>query len=305
MKVLIAEDDHENNLFLKNLLFRWGFDIVTAFNGVDAWRILQEEDAAQIAVLDWMMPGMDGLEVCGRIREREKGRDQYTYVIMLTGRSDKEDIVTGIDAGADEYIVKPFDKNELRARLQTGQRIIELQTALRVANKKLLIMSRLDPLTGVLNRSAILDDLDLAMYRSTRDKKSLSISLVDIDNLKEMNGRYGRSAGDQILQDSVRRINTCIRRTDCLGRFGGDELLVIMPGVDFVTGMASCHRIQNAISEKKIVIHEDSFPVTVSQSLAVWDGKASIEEFIASAEHALLVTKPHGRNRVEKADSCP
>lgn len=302
MKILIAEDNPSSNLLLKNLLFSWKFDIVTAFNGTEAWKILQEEDVPQIAILDWMMPGMDGLEVCGRIREWEKGRDQYTYIIMLTGRSDKKDIVTAIDAGADDYIVKPFDKKELRARLQTGQRIIELQMALRVANKKLLIMSRLDPLTGALNRSAILDDLDLAVYRSTREKKSLSISLVDIDNLKEMNERYGRSSGDQILQAIVRRINACIRRTDCLGRFGGDEFLVIMLGVDFDTAMTICHRIQNAFTEKKIVLNDHSFPVTVSQSLAVWDGKASIEKFIASAEHALLVTKIYGRNRVEKVE---
>lgn len=303
MKVLIAEDDPSANLLLKRLLFSWGFSIITAFDGTKAWEILQEEDVPQIAILDWMMPGMDGLEVCSRIREREKGREQYTYVIMLTGRSDKEDIVTGIDAGADDYIIKPFHKMELRARLQTGQRIIELQTACRTANKKLLIMSRLDPLTGALSRSAMLDDLDLAMYRSKRDKKSLSISLVDIDKLKEMNERHGRSAGDQILQDSVRKINACTRRTDCLGRFGGDELLVIMLGTDVDTGMTICHRIKKAIAEKKIVINDQSFPVTVSQSLAVWDGKASIEEFIASAEHALLVTKTHGRNRVTKADS--
>jgi two-component system cell cycle response regulator len=294
MKILIAEDDPTANLILKGMLLRWGFDVVTTFNGTDAWKILQEEDVPQLAIIDWVMPGMEGLEVCRRIREAEKGGDRYTYVVILTGRDTKEDIVAGIGAGADDYIVKPFDKEELKARLHGGQRIIELQTALRVANKKLLSMSRLDPLTGALSRTAILEDLDLAMYRSMRENKSLGISLVDIDNLKEMNERSGRGEGDRILQASVRSINACLRRSDTFGRYGKDEFLIILPGVDLDAGMSICHRIQNAIND-------DSFPVTVSQSLAFWDGKASSEELIALAEHTLQTTQSNGRNRIVKA----
>ncbi len=120
MKVLIAEDEPAGNLLLKSMVFRWGFDTVTVFDGADAWKRLQEEDAPQIVILDWVMPGMDGLEVCRSIREMEKRKDRYTYIIMLTGKGDNEDIVTGIDAGADDYIVKPFNHEELRARLRTG-----------------------------------------------------------------------------------------------------------------------------------------------------------------------------------------
>lgn len=299
MKVLIAEDEPTGNLILKSMVFRWGFDTVTVFDGDEAWKRLQEEDAPQIAILDWVMPGMDGLEVCRRIREMENGKDRYTYVIMLTGRGDTDDIVTGINAGADDYIVKPFNKEELRARLRTGQRNIELQMALRAANKKLQIMSRLDPLTGALSRSAILDDLDLAMYRSRREEKTLTIALIDIDDLKEMNERHGRSAGDKVLQESVRRISACLRRTDNFGRYGGDEFLVILLGANNGADMEICHRIQSVICEKEIVLLDHSIPVTVSQSLAVWDGEAGIEKFISSAEQTLLATKANGRNRVE------
>lgn len=299
MKVLIAEDAPTGNLILKSMVFRWGFDTVTVFDGDEAWKRLQEEDAPQIAILDWVMPGMDGLEVCRRIREMENGKDRYTYVIMLTGRGDTDDIVTGINAGADDYIVKPFNKEELRARLRTGQRNIELQMALRAANKKLQIMSRLDPLTGALSRSAILDDLDLAMYRSRREEKTLTIALIDIDDLKEMNERHGRSAGDKVLQESVRRISACLRRTDNFGRYGGDEFLVILLGANNGADMEICHRIQSVICEKEIVLLDHSIPVTVSQSLAVWDGEAGIEKFISSAEQTLLATKANGRNRVE------
>ncbi len=293
MKVLIADDDPTSNLLLKRMLFQWGFDVVSTFNGTDAWKLLQEDNELQIAVIDWVMPGMEGLELCRLLREMEKDGERYTYVIILTGKDDKADIISGIDAGADDYIIKPFDQGEMKARLNAGQRIIELQTALRVANKKLLSMSRLDPLTGALSRNAILDELDLAMYHCTREKKSLGISLVDIDNLKGMNERSGRGAGDRILQDSVRRINACLRRTDNLGRYGGDEFLVILPGVEFDMGVTICHRMQSAIND-------DSFPVTVSQSFAVWDGKTSIETFIAFAKHALLATKNDGCNRIVK-----
>jgi two-component system, cell cycle response regulator len=302
MKVLIAEDDRPSNLLLKNLLLRWGYDIVTAFDGTEAWRLLQEEDAPQMAVLDWMMPGMDGLEVCRRIREKEKGGDRYMYVIILTARGDKEDIVTGIDAGADDYIVKPFDKEELRARLRTGQRIVELQTALRVANKKLLIMSRLDPLTGALNRTAMLNELELAIYRASRERKPLSIFLVDIDNLKGMNGSSGRGAGEKILQDTVRRIGSCLRKTDFVCRSGGDEFLAIMPGVNGAVGMAVCQRVKKAISEKPYLFNDQPIAVTASMCLSLWNGKAASEEFIASVEATLAATRDHGPNRIEKTE---
>ncbi len=301
MKILIAEDDPASSVILKRLLFTWGFDIVTAFDGRDAWRLLQEDDSPQIAILDWMMPGIDGLELCRRLRDKEKAGDRYTYVIMLTAKGDRDDIVAGIDAGADEYIIKPFDKRELRARLRTGQRIIELQVALRAANRKLRLMSRFDPLTGALSRSAILDDLDLAVYRSRREKKPLSIALIDIDNLRELNEHSGRAAGDRVLQDSVRRISACLRRTDSFGRYGTDEFLVVLPGVDLDTGMTVCLRIRDAIGEKEIVVNDHSLPVTVSQCLALWDGKADCDEFTASAERTLSATTVRGRSRVEKA----
>ncbi len=301
MKVLIAEDEPTGNLLLKNMVFRWGFDTVPVFDGTEAWKRLQEEDAPQIVILDWMMPGMDGLEVCRRIREMEKGKDRYTYVIMLTGRGDTEDIVTGIDTGADDYIVKPFNQEELRARLRTARRNIELQMALRAANKKLQIMSRLDPLTGALSRSAILADLDLAMYRSRREEKTLTIALIDIDDLKEMNERHGRSAGDKVLQESVRRISASLRRTDNFGRYGGDEFLAILLGANSRTGIKICQRIQNIIGKKEILLPDHSLPVTVSQSLAVWDGKVDSKQFISAAEQTLLATKANGRNRVEQA----
>ena len=299
MKVLIAEDDSANSILLKRLLFRWGFDIQTAFDGVQAWNILQKEDAPAMVILDWMMPGMDGLEVCRRLREQEKGDNGYTYVMMLTSRSDKEDIVAGMEAGADDYLVKPFDKDELRARLLAGQRIIELHSALSAANKRLLILSRLDPLTGALSRNALLGDLDLAMYRALREKTSIGIAMVDFDNLKQFNERFGRDAGDRALQGCIRRISACLRRTDCCGRWGSDEFVVVLPGVSMSLGEKVCRRIQEAVASEEIEIDGQSLKITASQSLAVWDGKTGIDDLINLVEKNLHDSRNKGENRLE------
>lgn len=305
MKVLIAEDDPAGNALVKNLLFRWGFDVVTTFDGAEALKALREKEAPQIVIMDWMMPGIDGLEVCRRLREDEKGGDRYTYVIILTAKGEKEDVVNGIDAGADDYIVKPFDREELRARIRTGQRIIELQTALRAANRKLLLMSRLDPLTGALSRSAILDDLDLAIYRSRREKLPLSISLIDVDGLKAINERNGRVAGDRVLQEIVRRTTACMRRTDCFGRYESDSFLVVLPAVNRANGMDICQRVRDAIVGREMGTDGHALPVTVSQCLAVWDGKATVQEFIAAAEQTLTATNDGGPNRIELPALAP
>jgi two-component system, cell cycle response regulator len=297
-KILIADIDAANNIPLKKLLFRWGFDVVTASDGAEAWRILKGENPPQMAILDWDMPNMDGLEICRRLREKERGGNQYAYVIMMTSRGEKQDIVVGMDAGADDYIVKPFDKEELRVRLYAGQRIIDTQTSLMVANKRLLIMSRLDPLTGALSRNAIIDDLDLAMYRTARENIKLSVVLVDLDGLKQINEQYGRQVGDQILQDSVRRINASLRRTDNFGRYGGDEFLVILTGIDKDRSLAVCKRIKKAIGEKIFVVDGLSLTVTASQSLAFWDGKAGMDDLLASVERLLSEAKGNGANQM-------
>lgn len=302
MKVLIAEDDSATSIFLKRLLFRWGFDVQTAFDGIEAWNALQAgEDAPAMVLLDLMMPGMDGLEVCRRLREKEKGDNGYVYVVMVTSKSGKEDIIAGMEAGADDYLVKPFDKDELRARLLAGQRIIELHTALSAANKRLTILSRLDPLTGALSRNALLGDLDLAMYRSLREKTSLGIALVDFDNLKQFNESYGRNAGDRALQGSIRRLTACLRRTDSCGRWGKDEFVVVLPGVTMSQGEKICRRIQEAVAGEEFEIDGQSLNITVSQRLAIWDGQAGIDDFISRVEKDLHASRSKGDNRLETA----
>lgn len=304
MKVLIAEDDPLGSKLLKALLLKWGYDTVAVSNGCEAWRILQQEHGPQMVILDWVLPGMDGVEICRRLRESEKGGDGYTYVVMLTCRDRGEDIVTGMGAGADEYIVKPFDQKVLQARLNTGRRIVESHATLRVANQKLLFMSCLDLLTGARSRNAILDDLDLECYRARREKKPLSVVMVDIDQFKQVNERYGRSIGDQVLRDCVRRINVCVRRTDPFGRLGGDRFLIVLPGVDSETGKIVCRRISKAIGEQEFALDDQTLPVTVSQSLAVWDMQASIEALVGMTEETLQATRSADGSGLAKGDSA-
>lgn len=150
MKILVAEDDLTSRLILKNVLLKWGYEVVAAADGNEAWDLLQQEDAPPVAVLDWMMPGMDGVDICRKIRETEQP-DQPFYIILLTGRDTKEDIVEGLDAGANDYITKPFDNKELRARISVGQRVAELQMDLARNNRELRnALDHIKQLQGIL-----------------------------------------------------------------------------------------------------------------------------------------------------------
>ena len=198
MKILIAEDDLTSRLILENMLTKWGYDVVSATNGTDAWGKLQEEDAPRLLILDWMMPGIEGVEICKRIRKNSKSEDQYTYVMLLTAKESKENIVTGMEAGADDYITKPFDMHELRVRVRAGERIVQLQSELLNAKKELEILSCTDPLTGVLNRRAILSKVGAELSRAKRENTSVSILILDLDHFKRINDTFGHLAGDAI-----------------------------------------------------------------------------------------------------------
>ncbi|MFA6567102.1 MAG: response regulator [Victivallales bacterium] len=168
MKILIAEDDLISRKMLESILSKWGYEVLAVGSGSEAWDILNSENsesAPQIAILDWMMPGMDGVEVCSKVRQSESGIDHYTYIILLTAKTDKKDLITGMESGADDYILKPFDPHELGVRIRAGQRIIELQNQLRSAKEKHIILSMTDGLTGILNRRALYEALEKELLR--------------------------------------------------------------------------------------------------------------------------------------------
>jgi len=303
MKILIAEDDVTSRLILENMLTKWGYDVVSATDGNDAWDKLQEEDAPRLVILDWMMPGMEGIEICRKIRENAKSEDQYTYVTLLTAKESKENIVTGMDAGADDYITKPFDQHELRVRVRAGQRIVQLQSELLEAKKDLLIQSRTDPLTGVLNRRAILSQLESELSRSKRGNTNISISMLDLDHFKKINDTYGHLAGDAVLRECMNRIGDSIRNYDSIGRFGGEEFLVVFPEAKQEDALLIAERIRKNVVEKDVNVNGVHISFTISQGLATANGDMTVDNLIAMADEALYRAKENGRNRVEQASA--
>ena len=301
MRILIAEDDVTSRLILENMLTKWGYDVVSATDGNDAWKKLQEEDSPKLVILDWMMPGMEGIEICRKIRKNSKSEDQYTYVTLLTAKESKENIVTGMDAGADDYITKPFDMHELRVRVRAGQRIVQLQSELLEAKNSLEIQSRTDPLTGVLNRRAILSQIGCEISRAKRDNTHISISMLDFDHFKKINDTFGHLAGDAVLREGVNRVEETIRTYDAVGRFGGEEFIVVLPGAKQTDAFTIAERIRLKINDKNANADGVSIPFAISQGLATSNGESTVDELIAKADEALYRAKENGRNRVEQA----
>src|SRR5579871_725939 len=204
MKILAAEDNPIFQTMLRSMLTKWGYEVVIGRDGIEALDILQQENAPRLAILDWMMPGLDGVEVCRRVRA---GRSEpYIYILLLTARNDSQDVVEAIDAGADDYLTKPFNTLELRARLRAGRRIIELQEELLVAREALRQQAMHDGLTGLLNRTAILGVLQQELARANRDNQSVSILMVDLDHFKQINDSLGHLAGDAVLEEAAVRM---------------------------------------------------------------------------------------------------
>ena len=203
-RVLAAEDNPIFQSMLRNLLTRWGYDAVIARDGNEALRILQSEDAPRLAILDWMMPGADGVEVCRQVRAAN--REPYIYILLLTARADSQDLVDGMDAGADDYLTKPFNAHELRVRLRAGCRILDLQEELLHAREALREQATHDGLTRLFNRTAIMEVLRNEIARAERERQPLALLMVDIDRFKNINDTYGHLDGDAVLREAARRM---------------------------------------------------------------------------------------------------
>jgi two-component system, cell cycle response regulator len=294
MKVLIAEDDVTSRTMLKAILTKWGYEVVAAVDGEEAWEVMKREDAPKLAVLDWEMPGLDGTELCRKVRGLKT--DTPPYLILLTMRGEKGDIVEGLSAGANDYISKPYDAGELEARIRVGSRVIELQDRLYGALMELSRQAMTDPLTSAPNRRAILEKLKAEMARSGRENTRLWISILDIDHFKEANDRCGHLAGDGVLMECIRRIQGVLRPYDLVGRWGGDEFLVIVPTTSAETPPSAFERIQAAITESEFQADGTFMRITVSQGVAVFEPGDTMDDFIRKADEAMYRVKEGGRN---------
>jgi two-component system, cell cycle response regulator len=301
MKVLIAEDDVVSRRLLEAMLTRWGYEVAVTRDGVQAWELLQRTDAAPIAILDWMMPGMDGVEVCRKVRQR--GQEPYIYLLLLTTKGRKENIIEGLDAGADDYLTKPFDPHELQVRLRAGKRIMTLQTELIDAREALRVQAMHDPLTGVWNRRAILDVLGSELARSRREGLPVAVAVADLDHFKRINDTYGHIVGDTALCESVSRMRASLRAYDAIGRYGGEEFLMVLPGCTAQDAFRLADRLRVGMCQEPIKIPGGSINVMCSLGVAANDTIAMLEPtaLIQAADSALYRAKAMGRNRVELA----
>lgn len=294
MRILIADDDPVARRLLERTLQRLGHDVVTVTEGKTALDALLDPAGPRLAILDWMMPGLDGLAVCRGVRGREA---PYVYLILLTARDGGDDVVAGLVAEADDYLTKPFDTRELNARIQSGARILELEAKLLTAEKDLRHEATHDRLTGLWNRGMVLDYLDRTVKRVRRSGEDLTVAIADVDHFKSVNDTYGHDAGDQVLREAARRIRSALRETDVVGRYGGEEFLIVLASLDLAGQLAALDRVGLAVRHTPIDVGRACVNVTLSIGAAPFVTEESdAASLISAADEAMYRAKAQGRN---------
>jgi diguanylate cyclase (GGDEF)-like protein len=292
MKILLAEDSYIERRKVGGYLADWGLECVAVGSGTDAIKLLEAPDPPTLAVLDWVLPGLDGIDILRRVRKASQGN--YIYTVMLTGKTQKKDRMMAMEAGADDYLSKPVDPAELRSRIMVGKRILELQESLRFAASH-------DFLTGLLNRSEILAALDRELSRGGREGRPTTIILGDIDHFKRVNDTLGHATGDEVLKEVSRRLKLDLRPYDIVGRYGGEEFLIILPGCDLDAGARRADSIRNLVGKDPIATPFGKVSATISMGVTASTEKRDqpVAEFLREADLSLYAAKKKGRNRVE------
>ncbi len=299
--ILLAEDNPVSCKLIEKTLIKAGYDVTTAINGRHALEQFNEK-FFPIVITDWMMPQMDGLDLCRAIRSSTS--EGYVYIILLTARDSKEDIVAGLKAGADDYLSKPVSHPELTARLSSGIRILELERSLKKANEEIRILSTTDSLTGCFNRGYMNEHLLKEVMRSKRYNHPLSVVLCDIDHFKLVNDTYGHQIGDRVLIAFAQLIRETIReKIDWAVRYGGEEFLVVLPETEFNRSGHTAERLRQAVSQMEIEEHNKTIKITASFGATGFDTntddeKISPDAIINRADEHLYKAKMTGRNRV-------
>jgi two-component system cell cycle response regulator len=257
MRILLAEDSAVYRHLISGHLKEWGFDLVIAKDGAEAWNLLQQPEAPTLVLLDWVLPEIDAIELCRKIRQLAVPGG-YAYVVLLTGKDGKEDLLEGMQSGADDYLVKPFEPLELKARLLAGKRILNLQRELVEARESLRMAATYDFLTRLLNRGEVVALLDRELIRGKRESRPIGIIMADIDHFKNINDSFGHSAGDAVLSEVAKRMKSDLRVYDGAGRYGGEEFLLILPGCDLATTNRRADKIRQLVSAEAIMIGKDN-----------------------------------------------
>jgi len=293
MKLLVADDSLFYQKTLQALLESWGYEVVLAANGHEALRILNEDDSPPMAILDCVMPGLGGLELCERIRARTKG---YVYTILLSADAQQGDVLRGFEFGADDYLCKPFNQLELRTRLKVGELILRSHEEVAEAHESLKFEASHDSLVRIWNRRAIIELLDKELSRAKRSRTSLTVLLADLDLVKNINESHGYLVGDEVLRVTAERISAAVRHCDHTGRYEGDEFLVVLPNCTAEAAREVAERVQKCIGGEPVV---NEISITASIGLSQWQPGQEIRDLLRRADIALGRAKQNGRNRVE------
>lgn len=296
MRILIAEDDLTSRNVLSSILKKAGHEVLETANGAEAWEELQRPNAPRLLILDWMMPEVDGPELIRMVRSVES--DHSHYMVLLTTKGDKEDIIRGLQSGANDYVGKPFHSGELLARVEVGRRMIEMQDALIESRELLARVAAYDDLTNMLNRRAALEHLRGELARAKRQRSCLAVGICDVDHFKKVNDKYGHGTGDDVLLGFSRILHENIREYDCVGRIGGEEFLLIVPVETKSVDIAAFERLRKFISESRIETRSGELTVTASFGVAFTDGQDSVDDILEIADGALYRAKAGGRNCV-------
>jgi two-component system, cell cycle response regulator len=296
LKILIADDEALSRRLLEKALERAGYQVVAVENGKQALEQLGKLDGPRLALLDWVMPELDGPAVCRAVRMRSE--QAYVYMVLLTSKRSKEETVLGLESGADDYLTKPFNAEELRARLRVGERILLLEDRLVEAREHMRFRATHDQLTSLLNRGAVMDLLNRELQRSHREQKSAAVILGDVDHFKRVNDTMGHGVGDEVLTEIAKRLVGTVRSYDFVGRYGGEEFIIVLSNCDpnFAPGRAE--EIRKSIANRAIQTARG--PITLTMSFGVlltgeW-GLRPIEELMHEVDNALYEAKAGGRD---------
>lgn len=295
MKILIADDDRLSRRLLEATLTRLGHEAVVVTNGTDAQEELLRPEGPRLAILDWEMPGADGLSVCRVLRRRA---EPYVYVVLLTARDRREDMLVALEADVDDFLTKPLDAGELQARLRSGERLLGLQEKLLQAQDALRYQATHDDLTGLWNRAMVRSHLTAEMSRGKRAGKPVAVVLADLDHFKKVNDTYGHPAGDTILREAAARMRMALRAYDSIGRYGGEEFLIVLPGCSSEAAVVAAERARVCVASP---VHVADTDIPLSVSLGVASTATAPEDpdaLIQAADEALYRAKAGGRNRV-------
>jgi two-component system cell cycle response regulator len=297
MKILIAEDDSTSRITLLAIVSEWGYEPIPAADGAQVLSLMQADDAPRLLLLDWKIPEVNGLDLCKKIREEDSSNPPY--IILLTGRSDTEDVVTGLKAGANDYMSKPFDNAELKARLEVGKRMLGLHDELNRAKEAMAFQANFDELTELMNRRAVMKAMVNEIERSKRNSQPLYICMCDIDHFKKINDTHGHLAGDAVLKEIAQRFNNSLRPYDLCGRYGGEEFLIILNSKEHHIHDVF-ERIRQAISDEPFIYEETALNITISCGVTRYNPPSDVRnttQILIDADTALYEAKNNGRNR--------